>query len=161
MKKIPAGGPSGGQPAGFPAGRRATFDALGAIGLWSTLAAVAIRLRNVPPFLLVGIALLLGALTGARGIRLRRVKPRLVLLGVYGLFAYHFCLFLALRLAPPVEANLINYLWPLLIVLLSPVILKGTVLTPRHVAGALLGFAGAGLLVTGGTIEFGKGAFAG
>jgi len=50
------------------------------------------------------------------------VKPRLVLLGVYGLFAYHFCLFLALRLAPPVEANLINYLWPLLIVLLSPVI---------------------------------------
>ena len=74
----------------------------------------------------------------------------MLLLGVYGLFAYHFCLFLALRLGPPVETNLINYLWPLLIVVLSPLILPGMTLGPRHVAGALLGFAGAALLVTGG-----------
>src|SRR5882724_5028503 len=139
---------------GAGARRSATFDALGAIGLWSTLAAVAIRLRNVPPFLLVGVALLLGALTGAPGIRLHSFKPRLVLLGVYGLFAYHFCLFLALRLAPPVEANLVNYLWPLLIVLLSPVIVPGRALTPRQIGGALLGFAGAAVLITGGRIAF-------
>jgi drug/metabolite transporter (DMT)-like permease len=31
---------------------------------------------------------------------------------VYGLFGFHFFLFLALRHAPPVEANLVNYLWP-------------------------------------------------
>jgi drug/metabolite transporter (DMT)-like permease len=75
-------------------------------------------------------------------------------LGIYGLFAYHFCLFLALRLAPPLEANLINYLWPLFIVVLSPLVVRGTKLNPRHIGGALLGFAGAALLVTDGKLDF-------
>jgi drug/metabolite transporter (DMT)-like permease len=130
------------------------IDAIGAIALWSTLAAIGIKLKNVPPFLLVGTALLVGALTGARGIRARGLRPAILLLGVYGLFAYHFCLFLALRLAPPIEANLINYLWPLLIVVLSPVVVPGATLTTRHVFGAVLGFAGAALLVTGGAFGF-------
>jgi drug/metabolite transporter (DMT)-like permease len=131
----------------------ATLDALGAIALWSTLAAISIKLRHVPPFLLVGAALLVGALCGARHIRFRNTPPAVLALGVYGLFAYHLCLFLALRLAPPVEANLVNYLWPLLIVLLSPLIVSGTALAPRHVVAALMGFGGAALLVTGGRLE--------
>jgi drug/metabolite transporter (DMT)-like permease len=134
--------------------RRAVASALAAIALWGSLAALGLRLKHVPPFLLVGCALLLGGLVGARGITLRATRPRLVLLGVYGLFAYHFCLFVALRLAPPVEANLVNYLWPLLIVVLSPLFVPGTRLAPRHVGGALLGFAGAALLVTGGRLGF-------
>jgi len=133
--------------------RRAALFALGAIALWSTLALLGLKLARVPPFLLVGIALVLGALCGARGISLR-VRPSILILGVYGLFAYHFCLFLALRLAPPVEANLVNYLWPLLIVVLSPLLVPGTRLRPRHVAGALLGFGGAALLVSGGRLGF-------
>ncbi len=103
---------------------RATLAALAAIGLWGSLAVLGLRLRHLPPFLLVGVALLLGAVVGARGIRLRDTPPRILALGVYGLFAYHFCLFMALRLAPPVEANLLNYLWPLLIVVLSPIFLN-------------------------------------
>jgi len=142
--------------AGQPAQRRATLDALAAIALWGTLAVLGLKLRHVPPFLLVGTALLLGALVGARGIRLRGTRPAVLLLGVYGLFTYHFCLFLGLRLAPPVEANLVNYLWPLLIVVLSPLVLAGTVLRPRHVAGALMGFGGAALLVTGGKLGFSR-----
>jgi len=133
--------------------RVATLDALGAIALWSTLAAVGVKLKNVPPFFLVGTALLIGAICGARGLRPRGIRPEVLLLGVYGLFAYHFCLFVALRLGPPVETNLINYLWPLLIVVLSPLVVPGTTLGPRHVAGALLGFAGAALLVTGGKLD--------
>jgi drug/metabolite transporter (DMT)-like permease len=140
--------------AGTRPRRPAVLDALGALALWGTLAALSLRLRHVPPFLLVGIALLLGSLWGLRGTGLRGLRPGVLLLGVYGLFAYHFCVFLALRLAPPVEANLINYLWPLLIVVLSPLLLPGTVLRPRHVAGALLGFGGAALLVTGGRLGF-------
>jgi drug/metabolite transporter (DMT)-like permease len=70
-------------------------------------------------------------------------------LGIYGLFGYHFCYFMALRLAPPVEAGLINYLWPLLIVLFAA-LLPGERLRGRQVAGALLGFAGAALIVTRG-----------
>lgn len=138
-------------PAQHPQ-RRALLDALAALALWSTLAALGLKLRHVPPFLLVGSALLLGALVGLRGITLRGARPGVLLLGVYGLFAYHFCLFLGLRLAPPVEANLINYLWPLLIVVLSPLILPGIRLRPRHVLGASLGFGGAALLVSGGRL---------
>lgn len=136
--------------------RRATLDALAAIALWGTLAALGLKLKHVPPFLLVGSALLLGALCGVRGIRLRGTRPAVLLLGVYGLFAYHFCLFLGLRLAPPIEANLLNYLWPLLIVVLSPLFLSGSALQPRHIAGALLGFGGAALLVTGGKLGFSR-----
>ena len=40
-------------------------------------------------------------------------------LGVGGLFGYHFFYFMALRNAPPVEAGLIAYMWPLLIVIFS------------------------------------------
>jgi drug/metabolite transporter (DMT)-like permease len=141
--------------------RRATFDALAAIALWSTLALLGTKLRHVPPFLLVGSALLLGAVYGVRRIDLRGTRPAVLLLGVYGLFAYHFCLFLALRLAPAVEANLINYLWPLLIVVLSPAFIAGAALGVRHVLGALLGFGGAALLVTGGSLGFSRGAAGG
>jgi drug/metabolite transporter (DMT)-like permease len=45
-----------------------------------------------------------------------------------------------------VEASLIAYLWPLLIVVLSAA-LPGERLLARHVAGALLGLAGAALIV--------------
>lgn len=142
--------------------RRAVFLALAALALWSSVAALSLKLRAIPPFLLVGISLTLGALVGARGLRLRGLTPGVLALGVYGLFTYHFCLFTALRLAPPVETNLLNYLWPLLIVLLSPLIVKGTALRPRHVLGAFLGFFGAALLVAGsGRLGFPAGALAG
>lgn len=77
------------------------------------------------------------------------------LLGVGGLFGYHALYFLALRTAPAVEASLINYLWPLLIVLFSA-LLPGHRLRWWHVAGAVAGFAGTGILVGYG----GEGAFA-
>jgi drug/metabolite transporter (DMT)-like permease len=48
-----------------------------------------------------------------------------------------------------VEANLVNYLWPLLIVVLAPAILPGTPLRARHVVGAVMGFAGAAIAILG------------
>ncbi len=124
--------------------------ALTAILLWSALAWLGLSLAAWPPFLLVGCALVLGALVGARRVRAWRVPPAALALGVYGLFGFHFLLFLALRRAPPVEANLVNYLWPLLIVLLAPLFGTGLRLAPRHVLAGLAGFAGAALVVTGG-----------
>jgi drug/metabolite transporter (DMT)-like permease len=140
-----------------PFRRSATVRALGAIALWSTFAALAVQLARVPPFLLVGATLLVGGAVGLPMVRLREVRFRALLLGVYGLFTYHLCLFVALRRAPPVEANLLNYLWPLLVVVLGPLFVRGMRLGPRHLAGALLGFAGAALLVGGGTAAFGTG----
>jgi len=121
--------------------------AAGAILLWSTLAALGHALAHLPPFLLTGCALVLGAIPGALHWRTWRVPWPTLLLGVAGLFGFHFLLFLALRLAPPVEANLVNYLWPLLIVVLTPLVLPGWRLTPRHVTAALLGLAGAALAI--------------
>lgn len=125
------------------------FYALTAIALWSGFAILAVRLGGVPPFLLVGLALCIGGLCGVPRWREWRVSGTALLLGCYGLFGYHFCLFLALRYAPTLEANLINYLWPLLIVLLSPVLLPPVRLETRHWVGGLLGLAGCLLIVLG------------
>ena len=134
--------------------RTSLFAALGAIALWATLASLGVSLRHVPPFLLTGLALLIGSVIALPWIWRGRASLRLPLrtlgLGVYGLFGYHFLLFLALRSAPPVEANLVNYLWPLLMVVLPPVLLVGVPLRALHVVAALLGFAGAALAILGG-----------
>jgi drug/metabolite transporter (DMT)-like permease len=82
-----------------------------------------------------------------------RVPASTLAVGVYGLFGFHFLLFIALRNAPPVPANLINYLWPLGMVVLAPWLLPGKQLTRRHLLAALLGFAGAALAIVGGRGE--------
>lgn len=129
--------------------------ALGAIVLWSSLATLGVALRHVPPFLLTGLSLLVGGLIALplSGFKLSvwRVPLPTLALGVYGLFGYHFLLFLALRHAPAVQANLVNYLWPLLIVVLAPVLLPGLRLHWQHVVAALLGFAGAAVVILGRT----------
>jgi drug/metabolite transporter (DMT)-like permease len=135
----------------------ANLLALGAIALWASLAALGVSLSHVPPFLLTGIALLIGSVIAIplSGLDWRqwRVPPLTLALGVYGLFGFHFLLFIALRNAPPVPANLINYLWPLGMVVLAPWLLPGKQLTRRHLLAALLGFAGAALAIVGGRGE--------
>jgi drug/metabolite transporter (DMT)-like permease len=131
--------------------------ALGAIFLWGLLAALAVRLSSVPPFLLTGVALLIGSLVGVRSLLSRPPPPAALALGMYGLFGFHFFLFLALRRAPPVEANLVNYLWPLLIVLLAPLLVPGVHWSARHALAALLGFGGAALLIGSGADRLGQG----
>jgi drug/metabolite transporter (DMT)-like permease len=124
--------------------------ALGAIALWATLAVLGVSLAHLPPFLLTGLALVIGSVPAWPRVREWRVPPSTLALGIYGLFAYHFLLFMALRTAPAVEANLVNYLWPLLIVVLAPVVLRGFTLHLRHVLAALAGFAGAAIAILGG-----------
>ena len=136
---------------------RATLVGGVAVLLWATLALLAALAGAVPPFQLVamsfGIAFLLAAgkwiLWRERPMRYLRQPWAVWALGVGGLFGFHFFYFVALRLAPPVEANLVNYSWPLLIVLLSA-LLPGERLRWWHVAGAACGFVGTALLVTDG-----------
>jgi len=136
----------------LPAGRRLhpNFFALGAIALWASLASLGVSLGQVPPFLLTGLALLIGSVPAWPHWRQWRVSRSALALGVYGLFGYHFLLFIALRHAPAVEANLVNYLWPLLIVVLAPMWLPQVRLRPVHWLAALLGFGGAALAILSG-----------
>lgn len=131
----------------------ANLLALGAIALWASLAALGVALSHLPPFLLTGLGLLLGSLIALPlsrfDLRRWRVPASTLALGVYGLFGFHFLLFIALRHAPPVQANLVNYLWPLGIVVMAPWMLPGVTLTARHVIAALIGFAGAALAILG------------
>jgi len=141
----------------------ATRTGLLAIALWATLALFTAATGQVPPFLLTALTFAIGGLAGIAatlvshdlaGLKVLVQRPMAYVHGVGGLFGYHFLYFAALKLAPPAEAGLINYLWPLLIVLLSAT-LPGGGLRRTHVIGALLGFAGTVALLLG------KGGFSG
>jgi len=135
------------------AAMQANVYALGAIALWSLLASLGVSLQHVPPFLLTGIALITGSVLALPFVmkdpQQWKVPAWTLALGVYGLFGFHFLLFIALRHAPAVEANLVNYLWPLFMVVLAPLFLKNMTLRGVHVAAALLGFAGAAIAILG------------
>ncbi len=143
--------------ATLPTNRQATFVGATAILMWATLATLTTWAGSLPPFQLTAMAFTLAfgiglVLWWRRGEPIRhhlRLPGRVWLVGIYGLFGYHFFYFMALRRAPAVEASLIAYLWPLLIVLFSA-FLPGEKLRWFHVAGAGIAFGGAGLLVTGG-----------
>ncbi|HEY1941779.1 MAG TPA: EamA family transporter [Roseiarcus sp.] len=144
-----------------PASRAATLVGLGAIALWSVLALLTASAGSAPPFELAALTFAIG---GAFGLAYAAARGRLAalrqpwpvwLVGVGGLFGYHALYFAALRHAPPAEASLIAYLWPLLIVLFSA-LLPGERLRARHVLGAGLGFAGAVALFAGKATQGGE-----
>src|SRR6266581_3002663 len=111
--------------------RTATLIGLTAILMWSLLSVLTVATGKIPAF------------------RALRQPLTAWVVGVGGLFGYHALYFLALRFAPPAEAGLLNYLWPLLIVLFSS-LLPGERLAPHHIIGAMLGLAGTVLLLMGG-----------
>lgn len=137
--------------------RRATLVGLAAILLWASLALLTTATGNLPPFQVLaigfGIAAALGLframLRGTDGWReLRQPLPALML-STLALFGYHALYFIALKRAPAVEANLLNYLWPLLIVVFAGLI-GGVSVRPGQWLGTALGLVAAVLLVTRG-----------
>ena len=135
--------------------RSATLIGFTAVLMWSLLAMLTAASGRVPPFQLTAMAFAISGLLGlvwivATGRMGELVLPaRAWLLGVGGLFGFHFFYFTALRGAPPVEASLVAYLWPLLIVVFSA-LLPGERLRWYHLAGALLGLVGTFVVVSGG-----------
>ncbi len=140
---------------------RATVIGFGAILLWAALAVLTTAAGPVPPFQMTAMAFALGfslalvkwLVRGERIVDHLRHPVKVWALGIGGLFGYHALFFAALSLAPPVEANLLNYLWPLLIVVFSG-LLPGERLGWWHIAGALAGLAGCILIVGGGAAGF-------
>src|ERR1700729_1833056 len=133
----------------------ATLIGLTAILMWSLLAVLTVATGRIPAFQLAAMTFAIGALVGfltwigrPAAVGALRQQPIAWIVGVGGLFGYHALYFLALRFAPPAEAGLLNYLWPLLIVLFSS-LLPGERLAPHHIVGVLLGLAGTVLLFAG------------
>ena len=116
---------------------------------WGSLATFGNLLIHLPPFYILGVTFMLGALPGF--LRPRSMFPewKVFVLGVAGYFGYHFFLFYSFRFAPALEANLINYLWPVIMVLLTPVFFPGTRLKSYHLVGAILAVTGCVFLVFG------------
>jgi drug/metabolite transporter (DMT)-like permease len=138
----------------------ATLIGSSAILMWSLLSLLTVASGAVPPFQLAAMTFAIGGGLGAAtwlfrpGAAAALKQPWQVwALGVGGLFGYHALYFLALRLAPPAEAQLVSYLWPVLIVLLSA-LLPGERLRAHHVAGALIALGGTALLFAGRGISF-------
>jgi drug/metabolite transporter (DMT)-like permease len=136
--------------------RQATAVGFGAVLLWGTLAPLAVAAKAVPPFQMTATAfgfafvfqIVLWLARGQSPRERLRLPAAAWLHGVYGLFGYHALYFFAFRRAPAVEVNLINYLWPLLIVLFSA-LLPGERLRALQVLGALVGFAGVAAMIDG------------
>jgi drug/metabolite transporter (DMT)-like permease len=140
--------------------RAATLIGFSAIVIWASLATLTVASGTIPPFQLAAISFAIGGALGAgrwiirpQSITTLRQPPIVWAVGLGGLFFYHALYFIALRLAPAAEASLVNYLWPLLIVLFSS-LLPGEHLKPHHIIGALLGLAGTIVLLGGSVTSF-------
>ncbi|MBR1126525.1 EamA family transporter [Bradyrhizobium lablabi] len=143
--------------------RTATLIGLTAILMWSLLSVMTVATGKIPAFQLAAMTFAIGAAVAFASFMFRpsafsALKQPLTawVVGVGGLFGYHALYFLALRFAPPAEAGLLNYLWPLLIVLFSS-LLPGERLYAHHIIGALLGLAGTILLFAGAGASFAPG----
>jgi drug/metabolite transporter (DMT)-like permease len=143
--------------------RTATLIGLAAILMWSLLSVLTVATGRIPAFQLAAMTFAIGALVGFLTWIGRKdptsalAQPPLAwIVGVGGLFGYHALYFISLRYAPPAEATLVNYLWPLLIVLFSA-LLPGERLLAHHIIGAVLGLAGSVLLLAGNVGHFASG----
>lgn len=140
--------------------RTATLVGLTAILMWSLLSVLTVATGRIPAFQLLAMTFAIAATFAFASFLFRpaafgalKQPPIAWAVGVGGLFGYHALYFLALRFAPPAEAGLLNYLWPLLIVLFSSA-LPGERLAAHHVIGAVLGLVGTVLLFAGNTGSF-------
>jgi drug/metabolite transporter (DMT)-like permease len=124
---------------------------LGAVTIlcWGSLATFGALTIHLPPFYVLGVTFLIGAIPAL--VRFREMFPPwpILLWGVGGYFGYHFLLFYAFRFAPAIEANLVNYLWPVILVLLAPAAFPAEKLRSYHLAGGALSVLGCVVLVLG------------
>ena len=131
----------------------ATFFGVIAIFLWGLLALLGSLTKQIPAFQLLFLCFSLSALImfSFRFVRRKRVfqMPALNkfqwLAGITGLFGYHFCYFMALKLAPVIEVSLIAYLWPLLL----SVMVANPGNRVRATIGGGIGFIGVVILISG------------
>jgi drug/metabolite transporter (DMT)-like permease len=149
-----------------PGEARGLLFLLPVILLWAATPLLVSELSGELPILEVNLlatafgvlALAAAAAASGRWRALRATAPGqvrfLLLLGLAGIFPYTLLYYLAFSLAPEAagSVNIVNYLWPIWIVILSLPLL-GERLTPIKLLGVTVSFAGVFVLVTGGRMR--------
>lgn len=100
----------------------ATFYGFIAIIMWGILALLGIYTKNIPAFQLLFICFTVSSgifvfyKIFTRDFTFRKINLTMSdwLVGILGLYGFHFCYFMALKYAQALEVSLIAYLWPLL-----------------------------------------------
>lgn len=137
---------------------RATAIGFVSILIWGFAALTVHITRELPPFQVLAIGFTLGAvlltawgrkLDGSFAFLRQPWHYYAVVIGL--IFLNNAAFILGLRMAPIVAASLINYLWPIMIVMLS-VPMLGRPLRWWHFLGAVMGFGGCIWLMTGGSM---------
>lgn len=123
------------------------LSAMVTILMWSSLASLTVSINHIPASLSVGIVLLVAMLPGIKYYRTWRLPINVWITAIIGMFGYHFLLFDAFSRAPAVEVNMIQYLWPLFIVIGSP-LFGGDKLNAGHIIGAIMAFCGVVLIIS-------------
>lgn len=117
--------------------------------LWSSLATFGNLLLHLPPFYVLGLSFIIGSLPAFFKYKEMFPSKEVLICGVIGYFGYHFFLFYSFRFAPAIEANLINYTWPVILVVLTPVFFPDSRLKWFHYVGVVFSLMGTALLVAG------------
>ncbi|MGB5446320.1 MAG: EamA family transporter [Psychromonas sp.] len=132
---------------------KAYISAVLTILMWSSLATLSISINHLPSLLSVGLVLILASIPGLKYWRQWRLPWKVWLSAVFGMFGYHYLLFDAFTRAPSMSVNMIQYLWPLFIVLGTPLFSQAR-LNIGHVIGAVLGFGGVILTLSQESVAF-------
>lgn len=120
---------------------KAYISALLTILMWSSLATLTITITHLPSLLSVGLVLVFASFPGLRYWRQWTLPWKVWVSAIIGMFGYHFLLFDAFSRSPAMSVNIIQYLWPLFIVLGTPFFSQSR-LNWGHVIGAILAFNG-------------------
>jgi drug/metabolite transporter (DMT)-like permease len=104
--------------------RAGTVLGIGAIVMWSAFPWLIAQTAGIPPFQVLTLTFVFAATGGALWCLVReraaarrwRDAGRVIAIVSLAFFLYHALYFFALKHAPAVEASLINYTWPLLMV---------------------------------------------
>lgn len=120
---------------------------------WGSLATLGQLLSHLPPFYILAVTFFIAAIPTL--FRPKEMFPsfKIFLTGVLGFFGYHFFLFYSFRFAPVIEANLINYMWPVILVLLTPIFFKHEKLRWYNFVGCIFSVLGCFLLVFNDSFE--------
>src|SRR3989344_5777342 len=129
--------------------------------LWASTAAVSklllVHLDNLQVLffstLSASISLLIISIAQGKFAVVKTYTPKdyaiFALMGFIGVFLYRFFLQAALLLMPAQEAFIVNYTWPIMVVIFAWLILKEK-MTPKKVVGLLLSFIGVVVVTTKG-----------